>query len=44
VSQLIACAIETCVFLAFAREAFDLTNTGKIIVQQSIDIRCSAPL
>ena len=42
--QLIAGPIETRVFLAFARETFDLTNSGKIIVQQRVDIRCSAPL
>ena len=44
VPQLIAGAIEARVFLAFAREAFDLTNPGKIVVQQRVDIRCSAPL
>ena len=37
--QLIAGAIETRVFLALASETFDLTNPGKIIVQQRIDIR-----
>jgi hypothetical protein len=44
VPQLIAGAIETRVFLAFPREAFDLTNTGKIVVQQRVDIGRSAPL
>ena len=42
--QLIAHPIETRMFLALARETFDLANAGKIIVQQRVDVRRSATL
>ena len=44
VTQLVAYPIKARMFLPFAHETFDLTNAGKVIVQQRVHGRSGAPL